>query len=912
MATAALTVLAAPFLALVAPAGVARTTADSGPLHVIGKLPQPPASQRTGPGTVAGFDVAARRMYYVYQDKAAIAHVVTYDLRPRIPKPIATGTLLPMVSVLSPTPYTVAVDSRRKQLAFITGNIDVAGNTVVLGNPSLTVYSDVTHKVGARWDLAQTVPGFYPFGITYSPADDRYYLIGEFSAVTYGATSTATFNSKAVGPGTAVLSLDPATGKVNWLRPVPECQQALYSFNIGGLISRSSAQDALYFACVTGGTSVGKATYPGEAGLVRLHIGPKDADSVTATQRPLDFFAISGNYFNGALSGIAAFDHTTDRFYLQSLAPQTPGAWVFDGRLSAWVGFVSAPSPQDQYIGLNERLGHLYIGTFSGGGKPAKTDGILVADVRQTPVPAGEFQQIVAGAPIATDAGSNRLFVRPYNAGSTMEPYNVVEDLSQVTNGVATVDYDADTTNTPDAPPNDISYALGAAGYGAQSIQVGGTGGAGSIVGTPDIPGVAQGTRAVMSARLGGLDLRASGAGASTQAALADINTVQHYEGTNGAWPYPTTSCLDTGGEPVNPSYKDGGATQPANGGTSSVSCDLGKATVSASARMGASGAGATTVHKSSYDATATRDTRTGAVVTTTAMAEGVTFDVAGGIKVSIGRTRATSKAMAHGRPGTTLASWTRDVEGVRITDQTGTTIFTAPGCSSAVVVGSLAGKRTSSDTCGALADTVNKVLPTRFHISFPMPNVQATPKGAYAAVEQTEADYYQQRVVNDQGVIYRGDSVGPRPVPAVVTEVYTDSTERSRTVTVLAATQSNAIFTIVPPFDFGSGGDGGTSGGDSGTPGTPGTPGGPGIVSGSTGGGTGTGSGQPQTIGNGGSTASGPATNVTGYLFMRRSLRDTALLILLAGLMFSGAVTAWRRRRLVDVLVTVPRKDAV
>jgi hypothetical protein len=906
---AVLPLIVAPLLAASVHSAGAATADSGGPLRMLGHLPEPATSERAHPGLIAGVDVANRRMYYVYANHDQFDRVVTYDLRPTIPKPIATGDLVKDVSLFPPSPYSVAIDGKRHQLVFITGNVDAGGTTVTLGNPTLSVYSDVSHKISATWNVATTLPGFYPFGVTYSAIDDRLYLVGEFAASQYGAASSYTFGSKAAGAVTTVVALNPANGALIWARPVRECQQALFTLNVGGLLARSASQDALYFACVTGGTATGQ-TYPGQAGMVRLHIDPKANDSATAAKAPAEFFPISGNYFNGAYSGIAAYDHSTDRFYLQSLAPRTPGAWVFDGRLSAWVGFVSAPSASDRFVGLNEGLGHLYIGT-NGGGLDKPTDGILVADVRQTPVPAGEFQKIVTGAFLAADAGSRRLFVLRNTAYTTKEPFLVMEDTTPVTNGEADVDYDADTTNTPDLPGNEVSYALGAAGFGAESIQVGGTAGAGSVVGTPDVPGVAGGTRAVMSARLGGLDLRGGGAGASTQAALADINSVQSFEGQTGKpWPYPVTSCLDTGGQPDHPSYPEGGSTGPGSG-TSTVTCDLGKSTVSAAASMGASGAGGTTVQRSAYDAHATRDTKDGAVVTTEASAEGVTFAAAGGITIRVARVDATSKSVAHGRPGTTSAAWSRDVDGIRITDQTGSTVFTAPGCTSSSKVEG--GRVVTADTCSKLADVINQVLPMRFRISFPMPKVTATAKGAFAAVEQTDADYFQQRVVNDQGVIYRGDSIGPRPVPAVVTEVYNDSTERSRTVTVLAATQSNAIFTVTPPFKYDTGGDG--SGGDtgttgtSGTPGTPGRPGTPGIGTGSKGG-TGGGNPSPQTLGNSGGTASG--TQLQGYLFMRRSLRDAALLVLLAGLILAGAGTAWRRRRLVDVLITVPRKEAV
>jgi hypothetical protein len=226
-----------------------------------------------------------------------------------------------------------AVDTKRANLVLLTGNISVGSQVVTAGNPSITVYDTKRRKVAATWDLEQRLPGFYPLGITYSRADDRLYAVGEFSGSTYLANSIATFGSKAVGPVSSVVAFSPVTGKPIWVRPVPQCQELLNSLNTGGLVARSRSRNALYFSCVTGATASGN-TYPGEAGLVRLTIDPKAATSTAAAQFPLDYFPISGQYFNGAAEGIATFDYRDDRFFLQSLAPKTPGAWVFDGRLS--------------------------------------------------------------------------------------------------------------------------------------------------------------------------------------------------------------------------------------------------------------------------------------------------------------------------------------------------------------------------------------------------------------------------------------------------------------------------------------------------------------------------------------------------------------------------------------------------
>lgn len=906
--TAALTVLSVSLVAGVVPGNGAPEAAGAqatGPLRVIGSLPMPKGLVQTdfGAGTVLAVDAQTRKMFYLYLGQDSTANLITYDITSRIPKPTVVANMGNATSYSLATSYTSAYNRNRKQLAMVSPIVDVSGHEAPTNTTAVIVYGEAERKVVARWNLATTLPGFYALGLTYSPEDDLYYAVGEFSGNRYLADGTAVAGGKFVGPGAGVVALDPATGAVKWVRSVPECQQVLYSKNIGSLVARSRVHKALYFMCVSGG-SPSSQTYPGQSGLVRLPIDPKGT-TADAYQLPAEFFAISGSYYaGGQASGITAFDSNADRFYVQSISFKTPGAFVFDGRLSAWVGFVSSPSNADYFIGVNEGLGHLYIGTRRGSNPAEPTDGMLVADVRQTPVPAGEFQQLITSALIAADSRTNRLFVRPADSS---KPYYVVEDLTPVTRGTDTADYDAETSGSPDTPANDIFFAIGATGYGAQAVQVGGTGAPLTALGpaSPNIPGVAGGTRATMSARVGSIDLRSGGAGASAQAALGDINTVRELEGNGQPWPYPNGTCLDANGKTVKDTWRDETGRTAA---TYTIECDLGGKRVHASVRMGASGSGGATAQKSSYEVTATRDTKKGAYVETAASADGVTLEVAGLYLVTLSKVSATSTSVAHGRAGTAKSVWKRDVDGIRVTDALGKTVLSLPGCVSTVEVAS--GRKTVSDTCAAVAGALNKVSPTRLRVFFPIPDVAATPKGAFAGIEQSEAQYLQQNVVNDQGVIYRGDSVGIRPAPAMLTETYNDTTERSRTVTALAATQANAVFQANPPYVYPPVPTGDPIPQPTGGP--VGNPGDPGIVPGgtpNTGGDT-TGNPPPQSTG-GVPTNAIPAADIRGFLFMRRSAKDIALLVLLSGLMLGGAGTMWRRRRLVEVLVTVPRKEA-
>ena len=906
LATVALTLVTTPSLVVVSP-GAGAVPEATGPFRVVGSLPTPngPPRKANSQSHVIQVDAVGRRLFLLYEDASDRAQIVTYDLRSRIPRQIGIGSPGLFNDFPIANPYTVAYDRKRKNLALVSTSIDADGHHVPAGTGNVVVYSTVTNTVVDRWNILDRLPGYYPMGITHSDVDDRYYTVGEFSGHQYVVDGTPYLGAKPIGPGSGVAAFD-AEGTVTWVRGVPECQQVLFSKGIASLVARSRARDALYFACVSGGSPLGQ-TYPGQAGIVRLSIDADD-DTAKAADRAAEFFAISGNYYSGGQgSGVAAFDALTDRFYLSSISFRTPGAWVFDGKLTAWVGFVASASARNYFIGVNEGIGHLYLGTKSGATPSAPTDGVLVADVRQTPVPAGEFTPLVPSNLIVTDAGSNRLFVRPVDANAA---YLVVEDLTEVTHGTPSIDdeYDKGTSNTRDTADADVFFAIGATGFAAQTVEVGGSGSPGSALGpaSPQDPGGFDGsTRALMLARVGGIDLRESGAAASAQSALPDLNTSKEFEENKQEWPFPNGACLDAGGRPVNQEWRD---THGYSEGAWTITCDLAKKLVKADVRMGASRDGGVSVGRSTYTVTAIRNRIVGAEVKTTTAAHGIAIDVAGGYVVRIGSVSAAAETVAHGRPGTARALWTRRIDGVRVLTATGTEVAELPGCASRVEYH--LSKATVVDTCRDLSRNLNRVLPTRLKVDFPMPQVTATPKGAFAGIEQTTGQYFQQQVVNDQGVVYRGDSVGVRPAPAMVTESYTDTTERSRTVTVFAATQANSVFQVNPPFDYGNG-----------PTVTPPLPGGPTTVgpTGPTVGGPVAGPGGPAaplppTVPRapGQNPTAIPTTNVNGYLFMRRNLRDAALLVLLAGLVMSGAGTMWRRRRLVEVLVTVPRKEAL
>jgi hypothetical protein len=863
----------------------------SGPLVVIGHLPEPADKARIG--NIAAVDAQNRRMYYIYPDGSGVVHVVTYDLGPEIPQPLASGVLGSSTQVSSTyTPFQAVVDPSRHRLFALGANIEVAGSTAQTFTGNILVYDTQRNRRVATWYLDRQLPGYYPLGMTYSPADDRIYVIGEFSETVLGATWVS--ESKPAGPVTTVVALDPGTGNPVWVKPLPDCQQALYSAGKGGFIARSRLRDALYVVCTTGGTHTGQP-YPGEAGLLRLTIDPHAQSTVDAANFPSEFFPVSGLYFGGgSKSGIAMFDARTDRLFLQSLAVKTPGAWVFDGRLSGWVGFVAARDWTDEFAGFNEGLGHLYVGQ-NGGGMPKETDGTIVADGRSLPVQAGAFQPLVTSAFIPTDARSDRLFVLPRDAATQLTPYLVVRDRSRNITPQQPLDYDALTDGVPESRAAFVNYSADVNAYGADVVDVGGLGAPLSLSGQFEIPSVVgSGTRGLMLARIGGLGLRPAGASASARAVLADLNTTQNWE-TNKQlkeWPYASVSCLDSGGG-IDPQTADD------TGGRARVECDLAKATAHGDATAAGLDTAVLSITRANTTADVSRTVKAGASTSVRATTSGIEVTVPGIGSLQIAHVVARLGTVAHGTPGTGTAAYHRTISGVALVDPAGESILGPSACATDIEATGTTEPRVS-DTCADLARAVNRITQTRLHLGFPMPDVTATPKGAYAAVQQTEADFFVEKTGDDQGVVYPQDSTALRPTPAVQVVAYNDLAERMRLVAQFAGVQADSIFNTTvdagppppPPVDDAGApppvGVGPPVGQrvDGSVPVTPTTD-------------------QPAPVVPGPAVAQ-PMTGVVGWLFVHRSLQDALLVAGILGIAVAAGLLAYRRHQLLTAM-TVP-----
>lgn len=775
---------------------------SAGGLQVLGPLAEPSRNAVYGGtgGYITAVDAVRRRMYYVYPTPTGLSDIRlrAFDLRPALPS-VLWDVAMPGLSSAEVSPYTTVLDTRRDRLAFLQPGSapPVGANTATAQvDTTITIVDLAQRRVVTAWDLAKTVPGFNPEGLTYSASDDRYYLVGEMDGSYLVANGAATFGKKPADLVPTVVALDASTGALAWVRPVPQCQQVLNTLAVGALIAHDRAQSALYFACDTGGSgAVVEQTFPGEAGLVRLDISPT-ASGAAAWGFPVAFFPVSGDYFNGAEDGIAAWDPVTDRFFVQSMAPATPGDWVFDAHLSSWVGFVPAADSADYWIGFNPGLGHLYLGgtnASTSAGDPG--DGLVVADTRLTPLPAGAVFHLIPFGFIATDPGSRRLFLPTALPGSGRITYLVVADNAPSPVQPTPLDYDALTANRPERAGDYVSYAGGVDGYGAEAVLVGGAGGllSGALPGQ-SLP-VAPGTRALVAARLPAVNLSPSGASGTAQALEADINTASDYadSGAKQPWPYPPVTCLDTGsGMPAQQS------TGPQ--ARASVLCALASDRVLASTGYGqlqlASAPDGLSVGSSSITTSVTRSFSTGITTVTTAEANGVRVGLPGGGSLSISHVTSTATTEAHGYHGTALARWQRSLDGVVVFSAAGAPEYYSPGCTDSLSAGGTTASA-ATDTCQPVLAALDSLVGEWVHLALPVPQLTATPHGAFADVRQSDAAYYQERTLNDQGVIFPADSVAARPTPALQLEVFTDSTDRSRTVLQLAAVEASSIFDV-------------------------------------------------------------------------------------------------------------------
>jgi hypothetical protein len=803
--------------------------ADASGLRLIGNLPQPPEARKLlsfSTTKVALINPATRRLYYAYGDENLTTFIREYDLDKEIPQPIRTGRLATSqeYNPANPiSPNTVVLDQKRNRLLILTNGGEVAGckgepfcGTSLPGLVKIFVFDLTTFKRISVVNVQLTVPFMLPSGLTYSPEDDRIYLAGEIQPGGYVPAYLAGADGILAPrrPPAAVAAIDAGTYKMAWVRVLPECENPIASLEQGLLIARAHDQAALYFACAR------VSIWPGTSALVRIWIDPKGTIQ-QASSFPVEIFPIAGAYTNGegTIRAGAFFDYISDRFFIQSLSPRTPGAWVFDGRLSAWVGFITSHDESDVFGGVQPQSGRYYIGGEAGYGHGDRGY-IIASDARQTPVPQGTIFVLpgILKSPIYVDPPTRRIFVwiDPPSNGLDYE-WKIYHDEIPPTDPETPLDYDVLTNDVAETAQTFSTFAGDVNGFGARVSLVGGWQGLISMCGgqgyenpcdptdpafvlrqdtinTPAPPSAA--TREVFFGRVSSVDVRNVGAGAVAQSLAPDPITDGEYrervqnatadaigkrtsEDTGNQvrdgldWPHPVVTCLDSGGTTHDES------SPQAYGGKSVVHCDLGAAIATASSTfstldLSSEDTGEIKVASGSFSATVTRDPKVGALTDSIAVARGIQISIPGTGSVVIGRVVTTARTAAHGRTGSTAVAWHRSIEDVIVKNSAGDVVYSC----------------TDADSCDprAALSAINGVLQTRVKVRLPVPELIKSPGGAFSAVQESDADYFIGLVTNEDNL---------RAVPGLEIVFYNDTLEKSRVVVQLAAIQSSSIYGI-------------------------------------------------------------------------------------------------------------------
>lgn len=769
-----------------------RASAEASPaFELLGALPLPPHAEGISPILV---DSVNRRLYArigLNSGGAPTRRVFEYDLASVIPKlvrsgpwPVAEGAAFTGLSS-----NTVALDAEHKR-AFILDN-QQGGECPAC---SLVRFWDLTTLTvkPETWNLTTLVPNFAALGITYSAQDKRLYAVGTL------AGQAAQFMSQVVGPPvlpTAVVAVDTVTGELAWMRPIPECQHpAVVHPGQGASIFRSKRLSALYVPCIRPEPGVfGAGTYPGQSALIRLWIKP-DAAVTDALNFRREVFPISGVYYNGSSNnGLSVFDEAADRVAMLNQSSGTSGAWVFDGLLSAWVGFVPAEDNTNYQLGVDQGTGHLYMRHGQGGdGSFNSTDPILVTDGRATPVPQGDlFPSGIQNTTqwIRTDPITRRVFFQVVGLRPGVPPRTrvlVFKDHLPSAEPDRPLDYDGLTSDVEEGPGTLAIFQGSVKGFGARASLVGGYSGVlsplyQSVSARILIPGVKPAPRSFILGRAASLDLSSVSAGAAAQAVAPDTVSADEYEsyrkdlGTRAggagssvteqlSWPWPAAVCIDA----------EQNATEDkkeASIGRSTVSCDLKAGRVTVSTISGRAVLEGISLDGGSFVSTAAR-TQEGTVTEATATSRGVEINLTGVGRLSIGRVASTVRTVAHGRKGTAAVRWTREIDGVLLTDASGKALFRCP------------------EACSpeAVADAVNENIGERVRVVVPDAEKIATPRGAFAGIRETKSAYFDGLVVNDD------DS---RAVPALELLIINDTAEKSRLDIQLAAIEASSIYTI-------------------------------------------------------------------------------------------------------------------
>jgi len=770
-------------------------------LQYLGALPQAPGL----PTEISLVDAARHRAYghrHVFGKSGRVSgdEITEYDLDRPVSRMKVRDAVLPfsevgLVNIFEPN--QAALDEPDDLVFYL----DYAEQNTGCPLQSFvrTLSLKTLRPAGHVWDLNLQVPGFYAEGITYSPSDRLVYLVGALGCEAFNTAQTL---STPVLPVT-VVALDAKSGSLVWTKTLTKCLHNVAVYGKGGAIYKSVHFSALYFGCMRSDLSYGTAPYAGQSGIERLW-ADRHADTQAALTFREEFFPISGGFSSTTgNNGQLLYDQESERLLLVTHSDTTPGAWVFDGGTSSWVGFIPARDAGNGPVGIDPSSGHVFMRNGADGS-------IIVTDIRATPVPQGTPYAFHFGIPevsgfLVADPIDHLLFplgeVKSQHNTQSKEFPVVLRDNTLSPPPEPNIDYDSLTSDIPESASTLVAFSGTATGYGANFSFIGGTGGVTAplyqnVFTTNTLPrnsAVSPGDRGVALSVLPSIDLRNVGASATAQEVMPDTSTDNDRRTKQGQiaesgstigqqaatqqvaaymeWPWPAATCLDAGGQALD----KGG---PQQGGQATVHCDLGKDRASASASSGIQQIDGVTIAGSSITSQTFKDAA-GIVTETLSQARGVSLEAPGSGSLRIGSIELFVKTVAHGRSKTASIEWARKIEGAVLKDAEGHEVFSCPVCNP-----------------NQLANQVNAFFDLKVRMHIPNPQITKTPHGAYASFSKSDVDY-----VND--LVALNDT--SRAMPALQIEIYNDYQDRSRFLVQLAGIQADSIYgiSLLPSDNF-------------------------------------------------------------------------------------------------------------
>lgn len=268
-----------------------------------------------------------------------------------------------------------------------------------------------------------------------------------------------------------LAQMDATTGTTDWVVRVDAC-----TADPASTVDTVGHYGVLHTLDASGSPSVYVGCH-GSGRATRIVQIPLDDEGAPGPQ-----VAYPGPRFVDEIRG----DATSGRMLLKSDDGGKTSWWVFDSRESAFVGVIGVgPYSATQTTGaVDPATGRLYM-LAPPKTNPTADGGLLVADIRRTPLPQGQPSTELAplaatsAGPMAVESAGpdrpRRLFVYRVKEGTNRPYWHVVSDRRAISTDLPRDDPDARTVDVPEADGiTSASYLGTTRGYGLRTLLVGG------------------------------------------------------------------------------------------------------------------------------------------------------------------------------------------------------------------------------------------------------------------------------------------------------------------------------------------------------------------------------------------------------------------------------------------------------